>query len=468
MKSILKIYRRYVCSACLLVVSLILINLAVFVVYLLKSNWDKAHSGEDSWRVRTGGYQQVADALTARPEGGYEMAEGGYAALQERGYCFLILLDGSGSVVWEWQKPEEVPDRFSAGEIGAFSKWYLKDYPVGVWRYGEEGLLVFGYPKGSVVRHNMIWQWEQLQMTIRYAGVFFAANGILVFVLALFFGYRFYRLLKPVGEGIDSLAEGRTVRMRETGTTRYLKEKINRTSELLEKQRRELARRDMARTEWIAGVSHDIRTPLSLIAGYADEMEKEAGLPEETRRRADLIRRQSFVIKKLIEDLNLTSRLTYHMKPLRKERYCPAELLRKTAAGMLNSGEIGENWELEVEVAPELGDSADDRGYGAFDASAEEPFGEQRPAQPGRMSDPAQGAENGKRILLLRGRRRARRSGERAQDRAGAGRENGSKGSAPHVMGLLVVAQIARAHSGKLWFSEDGREVWMSVEGGDK
>ena len=167
MKSILKIYRRYVCSACLLVVSLILINLAVFVVYLLKSNWDKAHSGEDSWRVRTGGYQQVADALTARPEGGYEMAEGGYAALQERGYCFLILLDGSGSVVWEWQKPEEVPDRFSAGEIGAFSKWYLKDYPVGVWRYGEEGLLVFGYPKGSVVRHNMIWQWEQLQMSIR-------------------------------------------------------------------------------------------------------------------------------------------------------------------------------------------------------------------------------------------------------------------------------------------------------------
>ena len=176
----------------------------------------------------------------------------------------------------------------------------------------------------------------------------------MVFVLALFFGYRFYRLLKPVGEGIDSLAEGRTVRMRETGTTRYLKEKINRTSELLEKQRRELARRDMARTEWIAGVSHDIRTPLSLIAGYADEMEKEAGLPEETRRRADLIRRQSFVIKKLIEDLNLTSRLTYHMKPLRKERYCPAELLRKTAAGMINSGEIGENWELEVEVAPEL------------------------------------------------------------------------------------------------------------------
>lgn len=87
-------------------------------------------------------------------------------------------------------KPEEVPDRFSAGEIGAFSKWYLKDYPVGVWRYGEEGLLVFGYPKGSVVRHNMIWQWEQLQMTIRYAGVFLRLTG---------YWYSFWHFFSAIG-----------------------------------------------------------------------------------------------------------------------------------------------------------------------------------------------------------------------------------------------------------------------------
>lgn len=28
----------------------------------------------------------------------------------------------------------------------------------------------------------------------------------------------------------------------------------------------------MERTTWIAGVSHDIRTPLSLVLGYADEI----------------------------------------------------------------------------------------------------------------------------------------------------------------------------------------------------
>ena len=236
----------------------------------------------------------------------------------------------------------------------------------------------------------------------------------------------------------------------------------------MEKQRRELARRDMARTEWIAGVSHDIRTPLSLIAGYADEMEKEAGLPEETRRRADLIRRQSFVIKKLIEDLNLTSRLTYHMKPLRKERYCPAELLRKTAAGMLNSGEIGENWELEVEVAPELetlqmtGDTA------LLMRALKNLLGNSVRHNPEgcRIRLKAQKTENGFCFCVADNGRGIPESVRRIA--LGQEGKTEQKDRAPHVMGLLVVAQIARAHSGKLWFSEDGREVWMSVEGGDK
>ena len=36
--------------------------------------------------------------------------------------------------------------------------------------------------------------------------------------------------------------------------------------------RHDSRRREMERTTWIAGVSHDIRTPLSLVLGYADEI----------------------------------------------------------------------------------------------------------------------------------------------------------------------------------------------------
>ncbi|MFR3752980.1 MAG: sensor histidine kinase [Enterocloster sp.] len=71
-----------------------------------------------------------------------------------------------------------------------------------------------------------------------------------------------------------------------------------------ERQRRQLGRRDEARTEWIGGVSHDIRTPLSLVMGYADMIESQPETEPEVRKKAALIRKQSLRIRDLIEDLN--------------------------------------------------------------------------------------------------------------------------------------------------------------------
>lgn len=73
--------------------------------------------------------------------------------------------------------------------------------------------------------------------------------------------------------------------MREKGMASELAGKLNRTSSILQKQKEKLEQRDRARTEWIAGVSHDIRTPLALIMGYSDELSREKGLGEEEKRR---------------------------------------------------------------------------------------------------------------------------------------------------------------------------------------
>ena len=47
--------------------------------------------------------------------------------------------------------------------------------------------------------------------------------------------------------------------------------------------------RDAARSDWINGVSHDIRTPLSMVMGYAAQMEAAADLPPERRKQAGII-----------------------------------------------------------------------------------------------------------------------------------------------------------------------------------
>ena len=55
--------------------------------------------------------------------------------------------------------------------------------------------------------------------------------------------------------------------------------------------------------------------------GYADTLVRDHSTGEEQKKKAVSIQRQSLMIKKLIDDLNLTSKLEYDAQPLRLQRY---------------------------------------------------------------------------------------------------------------------------------------------------
>ena len=54
-----------------------------------------------------------------------------------------------------------------------------------------------------------------------------------------------------------------------------------------------MRQKDNTRAEWIRGVSHDIRTPLSMVLGYASELEDDGNLPPDARKQAGIIRREA-------------------------------------------------------------------------------------------------------------------------------------------------------------------------------
>ena len=110
-----------------------------------------------------------------------------------------------------------------------------------------------------------------------------------------------------------------------------------------------LDKRDNARTKWIAAISHDIRTPLSLVMGYASELESSTELPTAEREQAGIIRRQSQRIKTLVNDLNLASKLEYDMQPLRLSPVSLPGLVRKISADFLN-GMMDECYTIDVEI----------------------------------------------------------------------------------------------------------------------
>ena len=103
------------------------------------------------------------------------------------------------------------------------------------------------------------------------------------------------------------------------------------------------------RANLLRAVSHDIRTPLSMVMGYAGQLEADSALPPARRDQAAIIRRQSQTIRDLVNDLNLTMRLDCQMQALRKTKLDLAPFLRQTAADFLNSG-LAEGFSLALDL----------------------------------------------------------------------------------------------------------------------
>lgn len=343
MKSLIKIIRRYVVSAAVLVLTVGLFNIGVlyYIGYRSGSNQSDSHL--------SAGTQMENIAAEFTFSGKYQLSETGYAYLKEYHFLWSMLLDEDGNVVWNWQLPEELPRSYGLADVAKFSRWYLMDYPVRVWET-RGMLLVSGYGKEEITRINLIYPWRYIQSLPEYLLLFVGMNTVLFLALALWFSYRFYRSLRPVCAGIDALSEKTPVVLKEKGMISELAARLNQTSRILEKQDEKLRQRDDARTSWIAGVSHDIRTPLALILGYSDTLAENSELGEEEHGQAEAIRRQSLLIKQLIEDLNLTSKLEYHAQPLRMTEYCPAVLLRETVSEYYNEG-LDDQYEIVVEAS---------------------------------------------------------------------------------------------------------------------
>lgn len=149
--------------------------------------------------------------------------------------------------------PEEIPLSYSLTDVAALTRWYLKGYPVRV-HTRDDGLFVLASPKDSVAKYALELDTATIYRLSSYLAAYLICG-------------------------------------------------------LLARQKAAPEKQDNARTEWIAGVSHDIRPPLSLILGHADSLATSPFLDKAGRRETLQIQKNSLRIRDLIADLNLTSKL---------------------------------------------------------------------------------------------------------------------------------------------------------------
>ena len=101
------------------------------------------------------------------------------------------------------------------------------------------------------------------------------------------------------------------------------------------------ARDEQSRRELIAGISHDLRTPLTSIKAYIEGLEQGiAATPEARKRYIDTIKNKAGDLEHIIEQLFLFSKLDTGGSPYRIERADLGAVVSEVVSGI--SGEYGE------------------------------------------------------------------------------------------------------------------------------
>ena len=450
MKTLSRLVRRYVLSAFAIALAIIFVNVAVFFGLIIGFGMSGAH-------MRAFHLHQLAGAFVLKESGLPVPKEGTDLDEWLRGCAFSMLVGDGGDVLWSWNLPEEFDRRYTLREIASSVRWYLGDYPV-ISYINDFGLLITGMPPGSYSRYNFYID-TAFQETLLSAFVpLLLLDGVLILAACLILGWRSARPLRVVSLGIDELAAGRPVSLPEHGWVAELAKRLNRASAHLARQRDAIAQRDRARTSWIAGVSHDIRTPLAVIVAQAEQAIADDALSAPQRARAASILSQSQRIRSLIDDLNLTSKLQYGAQPLRRKMVPLGALLRRCAADFLNSAQ-----DARCPVTLSLSDRAERAVLFADGALLSRALfnllhnsARHNPGGCAVTIDAALSSDGASLRVTV------------ADDGAGYPPDvlaaldeprDAEPGGAPHIRGLHVAQQIVRAHGGTVSFLNDGGAV---------
>lgn len=327
MKSFHKLIRRFfflMLTGFLLMAAL---NITIFCLYFLRQT-----PNSSPWKTAS----ETAQALTVTQDG-YHLPEEISQNLKANHIWAMLISDDTGSIVWQTENlPDSIPRRYNLSAVASLTRGYLDDCPTFTGERSD-GLLVLGYPPKSFWKHMWpSWDYDLIAEAPQILLFAAASNVLLIFIIYFLANTTLLRSVRPIIDGIQDLSTEKEIYIPEKGILSEIAANINRTSETLKVKNRLLQKKETARANWISGISHDIRTPLSMVMGYAGQLEQDPHLTEEERKKISVIRRQSERMKNLVNDLNLSSKLEYHMQPLHCRSENLVSLVRQVVVDFIN------------------------------------------------------------------------------------------------------------------------------------
>ncbi|EII6782707.1 TPA: sensor histidine kinase [Clostridioides difficile] len=351
MDSVKYILRRFIGSSILISLLFIVLNIAGFLLFsymLFVSKYSDNLDTSDSREIKSN-LIMIEDNLILR-DGKFILDDSSKEVLHKN-KVWAMLIDNNGDRIWGFDLPKEIPSHYTLTDVAKFSRFFLKDYPVYVWEH-PNGILVTGYPKDKYTKFNLTYTIKEIEQFPMLIIGMFLVNAIVTFLIALFIGLKMVKSIKPIITGIKLMSKGEPVLLQEKGILSDISKSINTVSKELQMKDEKLRKKEEARSNWIAGISHDIRTPLSMIIGYAGELEESSSLSNREQEQVSIICNQGVKIRELVNDLNLVSKLEYNMQALNCDKIRVSAFLRELISEFINNN-LDNDFYVELDILNE-------------------------------------------------------------------------------------------------------------------
>lgn len=253
---------------------------------------------------------------------------------------WLQIVDEKGKEVFAYRKPDSYPMHYSASELMTFStRNYDNEYTIFAGNY-ESPRQTYGYIIGfpyAIGKHMIYYNGENVSRLspIFRTGVACILGAVFAFTLA--YGLWLSRHLGKITKSIRDIRLRTYVPFAEKGFFHNVYTALNemdteiRHSDKLQKDTENI------RKEWITNITHDVKTPLSPIKGYA-ELLAEKPIPESSivQEYGKIILKNADYAEKLINDLKLTYQFEAGVIPLSLQEIYLVRYIRELIIDIIN------------------------------------------------------------------------------------------------------------------------------------
>lgn len=263
----------------------------------------------------------------------------GLERLDEYG-LWLQVVDESGQEVFSHNKPADYPSNYSASELVELAaSGYENGNTVFVSSYEDSGhtwnyIVGFPYAVGKYMLYYNGETVSRLSPMFRMVIFFIIFVGISLFLI---YGFWLTRQMGKISRGIGAISLRTYRKLPEKGIFNGIYMALNKMDAEIRYSDQLKNETERARQEWIANITHDLKTPLSPVKGYAELLAHGTASDSQTvQEYGSIILKNVDYVEKLINDLKLTYQLESGALPFHPEQVRLVRYLKELVIDIVN------------------------------------------------------------------------------------------------------------------------------------